>query len=151
MTFHGTPRATADVMHHVHESPNVMLVPLYLLAVGALFAGFIFHDYFIGDHYEAFWKTALFTLPGNHILHDIHEVPILVKLAPFVAMIAGFGVAYQFYIRQPGNAEGGRGAPPAFSTISCSTSGTSTSSTTSFSSSRRSASAISCGSAAMAG
>ncbi len=101
MTFHGTPRATADVMHHVHESPNVMLVPLYLLAVGALFAGFVFHDYFIGDHYEAFWKTALFTLPGNHILHEIHEVPFWVKLAPFVAMLGGFAVAYQFYIRSP--------------------------------------------------
>jgi NADH-quinone oxidoreductase subunit L len=32
MTFHGKPRASADVMHHVHESPPVMLVPLYVLA-----------------------------------------------------------------------------------------------------------------------
>ncbi|PSJ64446.1 NADH-quinone oxidoreductase subunit L [Kumtagia ephedrae] len=101
MTFHGTPRATADVMHHVHESPPVMLVPLYLLAVGALFAGFVFHDYFIGEHYEAFWKTALFTLPDNHILHDFHDVPMLVKLAPFLAMLGGFLVAYHFYIRSP--------------------------------------------------
>ncbi|MEL7230635.1 MAG: NADH-quinone oxidoreductase subunit L, partial [Pseudomonadota bacterium] len=29
MTFHGKPRASADVMSHVHESGNVMLVPLY--------------------------------------------------------------------------------------------------------------------------
>ncbi|MFI0846761.1 NADH-quinone oxidoreductase subunit L [Mesorhizobium sp. IMUNJ 23232] len=101
MTFHGKPRATADVMHHVHESPNVMLVPLYVLAAGALFAGLIFHDYFIGEHYEAFWKTALYTLPDNHILHAIHEVPAWVKLSPFVAMVAGFLVAYQFYIRDP--------------------------------------------------
>jgi NADH-quinone oxidoreductase subunit L len=101
MTFHGKPRATADVMHHVHESPPVMLVPLYILAVGALFAGLIFHDYFIGAGYEAFWRTALYTLPDNHILHAIHEVPAWVKLAPFVAMIAGFLVAYQFYIRDP--------------------------------------------------
>jgi NADH-quinone oxidoreductase subunit L len=101
MTFHGKPRATADVMHHVHESPNVMLYPLYVLAAGALFAGLLFHDYFIGEHYEAFWKTALYTLPGNHILHTIHEVPAWVKLSPFVAMIAGFLVAYQFYIRDP--------------------------------------------------
>jgi NADH-quinone oxidoreductase subunit L len=101
MTFHGKPRATADVMHHVHESPPVMLVPLYILAVGALFAGLVFHDYFIGAGYEAFWRTALYTLPDNHILHAIHEVPVWVKLAPFVAMIAGFLVAYQFYIRDP--------------------------------------------------
>jgi len=101
LTFHGKPRATADVMHHVHESPNVMLVPLYLLAVGALFAGVVFSDYFIGADYDGFWKQALYTLPGNHILHEIHEVPVWVKLSPFVAMVLGFLVAWQFYIRNP--------------------------------------------------
>jgi NADH-quinone oxidoreductase subunit L len=101
MTFHGRPRASHDVMHHVHESPPVMLVPLYLLAVGALFAGFVFHDAFIGEGYEEFWKAALFTSANNHVLHDFHGVPIWVKLAPFVAMIVGFLVSYQFYIRDP--------------------------------------------------
>ncbi|WP_394892706.1 NADH-quinone oxidoreductase subunit L [Mesorhizobium sp. AaZ16] len=101
MTFHGRPRATADVMHHVHESPPVMLVPLLLLATGSLFAGVIFHEYFIGEGYQEFWKAALFVLPENHILHDFHEVPFWVKIAPFAAMLIGFGVAYQFYIRSP--------------------------------------------------
>jgi NADH-quinone oxidoreductase subunit L len=101
MTFHGQPRASSDVMHHVHESPPVMLVPLVLLSIGALFAGVVFHDYFIGEHYADFWKTALFILPDNHILHDFHDVPFWVKLAPFAAMLLGFGVAYQFYIRSP--------------------------------------------------
>jgi NADH-quinone oxidoreductase subunit L len=101
MTFHGRPRASHDVMHHVHESPMVMLVPLFILAAGALFAGLLFHDYFIGEGYEAFWKAALFTLPDNHILHAIHEVPMWVKLAPFVAMLLGLGLAWHFYIRSP--------------------------------------------------
>ncbi len=101
MTFHGRPRASHEVMHHVHESPPVMLVPLVILAVGALFAGFVFHDYFIGEHYEAFWKGALFTLPGNEIMEHAHHVPMLVKLSPFVAMLLGFLLAYQFYIRDP--------------------------------------------------
>ena len=101
MTFHGEPRASHEVMHHVHESPMVMLVPLFILAIGALFAGVVFHDYFIGEHYAEFWKASLFTLPDNHILHAIHEVPLWVKLAPFVAMLLGFLVAVQFYIRSP--------------------------------------------------
>jgi NADH-quinone oxidoreductase subunit L len=101
MTFHGTPRAGHDVMHHVHESPMVMLVPLFILAAGALFAGVVFFEPFIGEAYASFWKTALFTLPDNHILHDIHEVPFGVKLAPFLAMLIGLGVSYQFYIRSP--------------------------------------------------
>ena len=35
-----------------------------------------------------FWKGALFTLPDNHILHEFHDVPLWVKLSPFVAMLA---------------------------------------------------------------
>ncbi|WP_027156081.1 NADH-quinone oxidoreductase subunit L [Mesorhizobium sp. WSM2561] len=101
MTFHGLPRASHEVMHHVHESPPVMLVPLYILAAGALFAGVIFHGAFIGEGYAEFWKASLFTLAENHILHDIHEVPFWVKLSPFVAMLIGFAIAWQFYIRAP--------------------------------------------------
>ncbi|MEQ8298648.1 MAG: NADH-quinone oxidoreductase subunit L [Nitratireductor sp.] len=101
MTFHGKPRASADVMHHVHESPPVMLLPLFLLAAGALFAGVVFYGAFVGDGYDAFWKGALFTLPDNHILHDFHDVPLWVKLSPFVAMLVGLLVAYHFYIRSP--------------------------------------------------
>ena len=101
MTFHGTPRASEEVMHHVHESPPVMLVPLYVLAAGALFAGVLFANHFIGEGYAEFWKASLFTLPDNHILHDMHSVPTWVKLAPFVAMLIGLLVAWQFYIRSP--------------------------------------------------
>ncbi|MBZ9867438.1 NADH-quinone oxidoreductase subunit L [Mesorhizobium sp. CA15] len=101
MTFHGEPRASHEVMHHVHESPPVMLVPLYVLAAGALFAGIIFHGAFIGEGYAEFWKASLFTLPENHILHEIHELPLWVELAPFVAMLIGLAVAWKFYIRSP--------------------------------------------------
>lgn len=101
MTFHGEPRASHEVMHHVHESPPVMLVPLFILAAGALFAGIIFHGAFIGEGYAEFWKASLFTLPENHILHEIHELPLWVELAPFIAMVIGFGVAWKFYIRSP--------------------------------------------------
>ncbi|TPK47639.1 NADH-quinone oxidoreductase subunit L [Mesorhizobium sp. B2-5-4] len=101
MTFHGEPRASHEVMHHVHESPPVMLVPLFILAAGALFAGIIFHGAFIGEGYAEFWKASLFTLADNHILHEIHELPLWVELSPFVAMLIGLAVAWQFYIRSP--------------------------------------------------
>ncbi|MCZ8545955.1 NADH-quinone oxidoreductase subunit L [Mesorhizobium qingshengii] len=101
MTFHGKPRASHEVMHHVHESPPVMLVPLFILAAGALFAGIIFHGAFIGEGYAEFWKASLFTLPDNHILHEIHELPLWVELSPFIAMLIGFALAWKFYIRSP--------------------------------------------------
>ncbi|WP_412058206.1 NADH-quinone oxidoreductase subunit L [Bartonella sp. DGB2] len=101
MTFHGKPRATADVMHHVHESTLVMLIPLFFLAIGALFAGLIFYKYFFGDLYSDFWKNALFISRDNQIMHEAHHVPQWVKLSPFIAMISGFVVAILFYIIAP--------------------------------------------------
>ena len=101
MTFHGKPRASTDVMHHVHESPMVMLVPLFILAAGAVLAGMVFVGDFFGHHYPEFWKAALFTLPENQILEEFHHVPAWVKLSPFIAMVVGFVVAWFFYIRSP--------------------------------------------------
>jgi len=49
MTFHGKPRADEETMHHVHESPPVMLVPLFVLAFGAIFAGYVFYNGFVGS------------------------------------------------------------------------------------------------------
>ena len=101
MTFHGTPRASHEVMHHVHESPQVMLVPLYLLGAGALLAGFLFHDYFFGHHYVEFWQGSLFTLPENELLEEYHHVPLWVKWSPFCAMALGLITAWYMYIRSP--------------------------------------------------
>ena len=41
MTFHGEPRADEETMHHAHESPWVMLIPLFVLAIGAAFVGYL--------------------------------------------------------------------------------------------------------------
>ncbi|MEX6507515.1 NADH-quinone oxidoreductase subunit L [Jiella sp. M17.18] len=101
MTFHGKPRASADVMHHVHESPMVMLVPLFVLSAGALFAGFLFSGSFIGEGYSEFWHSALFTGPANHVLHTMEEIPFWIAILPTVLMVIGFVVAYVFYIRSP--------------------------------------------------
>jgi NADH-quinone oxidoreductase subunit L len=101
MTFHGKPRASADVMEHIHESPQVMLVPLYVLAAGALLAGIVFSGAFMGEGYDAFWKGSLFTGAENEILEEIHHVPLWVKAAPVVALTLGFVVALWFYILSP--------------------------------------------------
>jgi NADH-quinone oxidoreductase subunit L len=102
MTFHGKPRAPADVMEHAHESPQVMLVPLYVLAAGALLAGLIFHTDFVdAHHFETFWRESLFMSQTNEILEELHHVPFWVKAAPFAAMLVGLATAYWFYIARP--------------------------------------------------
>lgn len=104
LTFEGKPRWEHHDDHgHAHdhtphESPWVMLVPLIVLSIGALFAGVVFSGAFIGEGYDAFWKSAIYTGEHNHILHEMHEVPLWVKLSPFVMMVLGFLGALWFYV-----------------------------------------------------
>ncbi|MFC4173345.1 NADH-quinone oxidoreductase subunit L [Microvirga sp. GCM10011540] len=84
--------------HTPHESPLVMLIPLVVLAVGALVAGILFHNAFIGEGYQEFWKGAIFTRPENHILEEMHHLPGWVPLLPTVMMILGFLLAVYMYI-----------------------------------------------------
>ena len=101
LTFFGRPRASEEVMHHVHESPAVMTVPLAVLALGAVIAGMVFAGHFIGHEYGEFWKGALYTAESNKVLEHMHHVPVAVKFAPFLAMLIGFCTAYVFYVQMP--------------------------------------------------
>lgn len=85
--------------YHPHESPWPMLVPLVVLTLGAVFAGFLFHGAFIESESGAeFWKNS--TLAFNaHLMHEMHLVPMWVKLASTVVMLIGLFTAWMMYIR----------------------------------------------------
>jgi NADH-quinone oxidoreductase subunit L len=85
-----------------HESPLSMLVPIILLAVGAIFAGFLFVDYFVGHHEAEFWRGAIFSGKHNHVLHDAHEVPTWVKWSPLVVSVLGLLGAFYVYVMREG-------------------------------------------------
>ncbi|MEC6998594.1 MAG: NADH-quinone oxidoreductase subunit L, partial [Pseudomonadota bacterium] len=101
MTFHGKTRLTNDQLSRIHESPMVMLIPLLVLSVGAVAAGFAFKGLFIGDGQAGFWASSIFTVADNHVLHDLHEVPKLVKFSPLIMMVTGFVLAWYYYIARP--------------------------------------------------
>ncbi|MEM1432170.1 MAG: proton-conducting transporter membrane subunit, partial [Pseudomonadota bacterium] len=48
LTFYGEPRGDKHTHEHAHESPSVMLIPLGVLAVGAVLAGMVFFNQFFG-------------------------------------------------------------------------------------------------------
>ncbi|HUS52684.1 MAG TPA: NADH-quinone oxidoreductase subunit L, partial [Thermohalobaculum sp.] len=101
MTFHGETRADHHTYDHAHESPNVMMVPLYLLAIGAVLAGMNWYPDFVGHNEGEFWGAAIFNGAANEVLHDAHGIPTLAKLAPFIAMLLGAGLAWYMYIKRP--------------------------------------------------
>jgi NADH-quinone oxidoreductase subunit L len=101
MTFHGEPRASHEVMHHVHESPKVMLVPLIFLALGAIFAGGIAEEFFVGDERASFWGSSILVLADHDPLEAIHHIPAIISLLPLIAAVSGIAVAYLFYMFRP--------------------------------------------------
>jgi NADH-quinone oxidoreductase subunit L len=100
LTFHGEPRADHETMHHVHESPPVMTVPLMVLAVGAVLAGWLGTGMIDAEGH--FWAGAIYYSEHNHVMHDMHDVPLMVRLAPFIAMVVGLGLSYIAYMVKPG-------------------------------------------------
>jgi NADH-quinone oxidoreductase subunit L len=97
-TFHGEPH---DRKHYeaAHESPLVMTIPLFVLAFGALAAGYPFKELFAGHGIEEFFRSSLKMHP--HIIEEMHHIPAWIALLPTVMMVVGFLVSWFFYIRRP--------------------------------------------------
>ncbi|MBI1776892.1 MAG: NADH-quinone oxidoreductase subunit L [Proteobacteria bacterium] len=101
MTFHGKPRADRHVMEHVHESPQVMLAPLYVLAAGAMFAGLLLHFDLVGEGRTQFWARSITILVDPDPIEVSHHVPLMVELMPTIMAIIGIALAYVMYILRP--------------------------------------------------
>jgi NADH-quinone oxidoreductase subunit L len=99
-TFHGEPH---DRMHwrDAHESPMVMLIPLGFLAGGSIVAGYPFYQIFAGHGVGEFFRESLTFAKTNHVLEDMHHVPMQISVLPTAMMAIGFVIAWHFYIRRP--------------------------------------------------
>jgi NADH-quinone oxidoreductase subunit L len=84
--------------YHPHESPIAMLIPLGVLSVGALIAGYVFHHAFLDpEHGVEFWKGSLAF--NAELMHEMHKVPLIVKLSATIVMLMGLGLAWWAYIK----------------------------------------------------
>ena len=132
ITFHGKHRGEPDVLKHAHEAPPAMMIPLIMLAFGAVFAGMFFYKYFVGDYAAGFWAHALpadtaysgtgvapgmaaEAAQGAEAAHGDehgsdhgdghHAFPTWVLWSPFVAMVIGFVTAWLMYVVKGGAAK----------------------------------------------
>jgi len=101
MTFYGKYRGDHHTWDHAHESPAVMLLPLYVLAAGALLSGLVAYNWFVGEGWEHFWGQAIAVKSTEQILHHMHEVPLWVKLLPLVMAVGGIALSYYYYVVNP--------------------------------------------------
>lgn len=101
LTFHGAPRIDADRRAHIHESPAVMMIPLLVLAVGAIILGMIAAPLFL--HVDADHNIWQGIFPETIIvaLDEMHHVPSWVALVPSAMMVVGFLIAVKLYAGRP--------------------------------------------------
>jgi NADH-quinone oxidoreductase subunit L len=99
MTFWGEERVPPEAGDHAHESPPVMLWPLQILAIGALFVGLLGPTHVFGGFLEKHWAPGAF---GGVIEPPKHGINLTVMLAGSVAALAGIGLAYWMYVKKPG-------------------------------------------------
>jgi NADH-quinone oxidoreductase subunit L len=99
-TFHGEPH---DRAHYeaAHETSKTMLVPLALLAVGSIAAGYPALALFTGHGAGEFFRQSLTLGPAEKLFESAENLPLILSLLPTAMMIGGFLVAYQFYMRRP--------------------------------------------------
>ena len=99
-TFHGKYNNTMS-FEKVHESGPVMLIPLLLLAVGAIFSGYVFHGIFIGENTQ-FWGKAIFFL--KQTAHEHPPLWLLILIPTLV--ISAIPLSFILFLKRKDIVEG---------------------------------------------
>ncbi len=93
MVFTGEPRADERVMGHLHEPGLSMLLPLFVLALGAVFAGYVGVNYFMDP---SFWGNSIIVQGHHHA-----SMPAIIEHLPIYVGFAGIFLATLLYVYRP--------------------------------------------------
>lgn len=98
LTFHGKFRGTHHEEHHLHESPNVMTIPLIILAIGAIAAGWVGIPPVLGGgaHFIHFLEPVV----GHPELHGTHAEELRIMTISTTIAIIGLVTAIIFYLKK---------------------------------------------------
>ena len=95
-TFHGTYNNKKINIEEMHESPILMLLPLLVLSIGAIFAGFLFKDLFIGHSGDNhFWGDSIKFL---NPLSTEHPPLWFILTTPFLVLLS-IPLAYYLFVK----------------------------------------------------
>lgn len=103
IVFHGEERFEQHDGHMPHESPKVVTVPLVLLAIPSVLAGFLIGPMVFGH----FFADAIYVSSEHDVLSQLNYHGVLGFLMhgfvalPFWLAMAGVGTAYYFYMVNP--------------------------------------------------
>ena len=96
-TFHGSYNNKKIPIDETHESPLVMLLPLMLLSIGAIFSGYFFKNIFIGSSNNDFWQFSIFFL--NEIKYE--AIPLWFLLTTPILVLIAIPTSFYLYVINP--------------------------------------------------
>jgi NADH-quinone oxidoreductase subunit L len=101
LTFHGSPRYLENQVHRVHESPQLMLLPLVVLAIFSVISGYIGVPPILGgeNHILQFLTPAAQEAESETVGASTTETILMAASTGFA--LAGFVLAYLFYVAKP--------------------------------------------------
>jgi len=97
LTFLTYPNANKSVYLHTHDAPTIVMVPLFILSILAIFFGYIGRDLFVGMSSD-FLSESLFIHPNHiHLVEAEFGLPLVIKLMPLIGTILGSSLALYLY------------------------------------------------------
>ncbi|MEC4675369.1 MAG: NADH-quinone oxidoreductase subunit L [Nitrospirota bacterium] len=98
LTFHGEFRGTQEQERHLHESPKTMTIPLILLCVGAVGAGWVGIPHLLGG--GAYFTEFMKPLFGHPEAVGTHAEEGMLMMISVIAGFSGIGLAALFYLKR---------------------------------------------------
>lgn len=97
LVFNGESRLSVKDKAHLHESNWVMLTPMYILAFGAIVAGFAGTAM---THTE-FWNGSI-TILNSTGVENAHNISAFFKYLPLALVLLGIAISYAVILRKRG-------------------------------------------------
>ncbi len=100
LVFHGQTRVDKKTFSHAHEAPKNMLIPLFVLAIGSVFAGVFGVNVLniVSVDNNLFIDSIYLNFANRDLLEKAHHVPFLVKISPLLVGIVAIALAYYLYL-----------------------------------------------------
>jgi len=94
LTFHGSCKIENNKFSNIKESPFIMLIPLLILSLGAIFAGYLF--YHIVDS-NSFWQKSLYFKDNINYVYEAHHVEKFYKILPVFLVLVASSIVFLCY------------------------------------------------------
>ncbi len=100
LVFHAKTRLDNHTFEHAHESPKIMLIPLFILAIGSIFSGYFGYKYLnLASATQNFLLEAIMSSFNKFSLYnEMHHLSIFIKILPLAVGVVAIFLAWLLYI-----------------------------------------------------